>query len=114
MTNKPSPTRESLLQQIAQIERMEPGKLCITRQGPQGPYYNLQCREQGKTVTRYVPQDQAAQVAQNTANHARFQALVAQYVQLVATRTRQEREEGSKKKALPPRSSGPRTRKSSN
>ncbi len=113
MAPTPSPTPHSLLQEIAQIDCMEPGKLCITRQGPQGPYYNLQCREQGKTVTRYVPRDQAPEVAANTANYARFQELVAQYVQLVAIRTRQEREEGAKKKTLPPRSSWPKTRKSS-
>ena len=55
-----------LLQQIAQIQRMEPGKLCVIGHGPNGPYYNLQCRENGKPVSRYVPADQPS-----------FQALAA-------------------------------------
>jgi hypothetical protein len=105
-------TPQSLLQQIAQITRLEPGKLCVIRQGPDGPYYNLQCREKGQTVTRYVPRDQAQLVANHTANYERFQSLVAEYVTLVASQTRTERETGSKKKTSPPSSSWPRTRKS--
>jgi hypothetical protein len=108
-----SPTPESLFQQMAQILRMEPGKLCVIRQGPDGPYYNLQCRQNGKTVTRYVPRDQAELVATHTANHERFQSLVTEYIALVAERTRAEREAGSKKKTPRPRSSWPKTRKSS-
>lgn len=108
------PTPQSLLQQMAQIDRMEPGKLCVIRQGPGGPYYNLQCREHGKTVTRYVPREQAELVAAHTANHQRFQALAAEYVALVAEQTRAEREAGFKKKTSPRRSSWPKTRKSSN
>ena len=108
-----SPTPESLLQQMAQISRMEPGKLCVLRQGPDGPYYNLQSRQNGKTVTRYVPRDQAELVALHTANHERFQTLVAEYVDVVADQTRAEREAGSKKKTPRPRSSWRKTRKSS-
>jgi hypothetical protein len=105
-------TPQSLIQQIAQITRMEPGKLCVIRQGPDGPYYNLQCREEGKTLTRYVPRDQAQLVAANTANYERFQGLVAAYVALVANQSRAERQAGIKKKASPPRSFWPKTRKS--
>ena len=109
--NQPT-TPQSVLQQIAQIRRMEPGKLCVIRQGPDGPYYNLQCRENGKTVTRYVSRDQAEAVAAHTANYERFQALVARYIALVANQTRAEREAGFKKKTSPARSSWPKTRKS--
>jgi hypothetical protein len=109
--NQPT-TPQRLLQQIAQISRMEPGKLCVIRQGPEGPYYSLQCRENGKNLTRYVPRDQAPLVATHTANYERFQSLVDEYATLVATRTRTEREAGSKKKTSPPRSFSPRTRKS--
>jgi hypothetical protein len=91
---------------------MEPGKLCVIRQGPDGPYYNLQCRHNGKTLTRYVPRDQAELVTAHTANYERFQVLVAQYAALVAERTRAEREEGSKKnKTSRPTSSWRKTRK---
>jgi hypothetical protein len=106
MSQKTTP--QSLLQQMARINRMEPGKLCIIRQGPDGPYYNLQCREKGKTVTRYVPRDQAQQVAQHTANHERFQALVEQYIALIANLSRAERETGLKKRSHAPAPSGPR------
>ena len=102
-----------LLQQIAQIQYMEPGKLCIIGQGPNGPYYNLQCREGGKTLTRYVPTHQAQLVAKHTANYQQFQSLVAQYAQLIIEQTRAERTAGSKKKTLRPGLSGPKTKKSS-
>ena len=108
------PSTIQLLQQIAQIQRMEPGKLCVIRQGPNGPYYNLQRREGGKTVTRYVPADQAQVVAEHTANYQQFQLLVGQYAQLIIDQTRAERTSGFKKKTLRPRSSGPKNRKSSN
>ena len=94
-----------LLQQIAQIQHMEPGKLCVLRQGPNGPYYNLQWREQGKALSRYVPADQVEGLAQHTANYQRFQNLVDQYAQLVIERTRAERATGFKKKTPVPKSS---------
>ena len=94
--NEPSPSH--LLQQIAQIQRMEPGKLCVMAQGPNGPYYNLQCREDGCPVSRYVPADQVEAVARHTANYQKFQTLVAQYAQAVVQQTRTERAAGSKKR----------------
>ena len=106
------PAPESLLQQIAQIQRMDRGTLSVIRQGPQGPYYNHQCYEQGRNVSRYVPCDQVAPLQEAQDNYRRFQALVEQYVQLVVQRTRAERR-GFKKKT-PPTSSLRRNRKSSN
>ena len=108
------PLPAQILHQIAQIQRMEPGKLCIIRQGPNGPYYNLQCRENGKTRTRYVPADQVTVVAEHNANFQRFEALVDQYAQMVIDQTRDERAGHFKKKTSLPRSSSPKTRKSSN
>jgi hypothetical protein len=105
------PQTAQILQQIAQIQHMEPGKLCVISQGPNGPYYNLQCRESGKTLTRYVPADQAPLVAQHTANYQQFQALVDQYAQLIIKETRAQRAAGFKKKTSPPRSSSPKTKK---
>lgn len=102
-----------ILQQIAQIQHMEPGKLCVIGHGPNGPYFNLQCREKGKTLTHYVPADQVPVVTEHTANYRQFQALVAQYAQLIVERTRAERAAGAKKKKSPRRSSSwPKTRKS--
>jgi hypothetical protein len=108
------PQPAQILQQIAQIQHMEPGKLCVIGQGPKGPYYNLQCREGGKTRTRYVPADQAPLVTEHTANYQQFQALVGQYAQLIIEQTRAERAAGLKKKISPRRSSWPKTKKSSN
>ena len=105
-------TPESLLRQITQIQRMEPGKLCVIRQGPHGPYYNLLCREHGKTLSQYIPADQSEQVAQHTANYREFQGLVDEYAALVVAQTRQERLARSKKKTQRPNSSSPRRRKS--
>ena len=102
------PDTAQILHEIAQIQYMELGKLCIIRQGPTGPYYNLQCRENGKPVSRYVPGDQVELVAQHTANYQRFQALVTQYAQLITERTRTERTAGSKKRPLPRDPPGPR------
>ncbi len=103
-----------ILQQIAQIQYMEPGKLCVIRQGTDGPYYNLQCREDGKTRTRYVPADQVALVAEHTANYQQFQNLVSQYATIIVEQTRAERAAGFKKKTSLSKSSSPKTRKSNN
>ncbi len=65
--NQTSPAQ--ILQQVAQIQHMEPGKLCVIGQGPNGPYYNLQCREKGKTLSLYVPADQVPAVTEHTANY---------------------------------------------
>jgi hypothetical protein len=102
-----------ILQRIGHIQHMEPGKLCVMRQGPTGPYYNLQWREDGKAISRYVPSDQVEAVAQNTANYEQFQALIAQYAQLIIEQTRADRTAGVKKKTLPPRSCWPKTKRSS-
>jgi len=110
---KPPPAAQ-ILQQIAQIQQMEPGKLCVIGQGPNGPYYNLQCREDGKNVSRYVSADQVDTVARHTANYKQFQSLVDEYAQAIIEHTRAERIGGFKKKTSRPRSSSPKTRKSRN
>jgi len=91
-------TTAGLLHQIAEIQHMEPGKLCVIGQGKGGPYYNLQCRENGKPVSRYVPQEQVEVVAEHTENYRTFRALVDQYAQEVIARTREERQAGQKKR----------------
>jgi Family of unknown function (DUF6788) len=107
-----APNAAQILQQIAQIQRMEPGKLCVIGQGPNGPYYNLQCREQGKPLSQYIPADQVAVVTQHTENFKKFEGLVSQYAHLIIDQTRAERAGGFKKKTLPRKSSLPKTRKS--
>jgi hypothetical protein len=100
-----------ILQQIAQIQRMEPGKLCVIGHGPNGPYYNLQYRENGKSVSRYVPADQVDAVIHNTENFKKFEGLVSLYSGRIFDQTRAERTADSKKKPRPS-SSSPKKRKS--
>lgn len=108
----PIHTPVELLQQIAEIQRMEPGKLCVIRQGKEGPYCNLQSRENGKPVCRYVPRDQFEAVEEHTANYRSFQSLVDQYAEQIITRTREERL-GDQKKTTRPRSTNARSKSSS-
>ncbi len=111
MSTKPTP--QSLLHEIAQIQRLDRGTVSVLRQGPQGAYYNHQCYENGRNVTRYVPPEQVPDLKEAIGGHHRVQELMAQYVQLMVDKTRAEREAGSKKKSLRPKSFSPRTRKSS-
>ena len=108
------PTPESVLHQIAQIQRMERGTLSVIRQGPTGPYFNHQCYEEGRNVSRYVPSEQVDEIRGGIEGYRQFQELTHQYVQLMVEKTRAERRTGSKKKTPLPRSSWPKTRKSSN
>jgi hypothetical protein len=105
-------TSESLLRALAQIQRLDRGSVSVLRQGPNGPYYNHQCYEDGRNVSRYVPAEQVPELQAAIANYQRFQQLVQQYVELLVARTRAERQAGSKKKTLRPTSSWPKTRKS--
>ena len=93
---------------------MERGKLCVLRQGPEGPYYNHQTWEKGKNVSRYIPQDQVPALQQAIAGFRQFENLTDQYAQVVIQRTRAELAAGLKKSPPRPKSSSRRTKKSSN
>ena len=105
-------TPQVLLQQIAQIQHMERGKLCILREGPEGPYYNHQSWEEGRNVSRYVPRDQVPAVQEAIAGYQKFQKLIEAYSQILIQQTRAELASGFKKKTSHRRSSWPKTRKS--
>jgi hypothetical protein len=107
-------TPESILQQIAQIQRLDQGTVSVIRQGPQGPYYNHQCYEKGRNVSRYVSAQQVPELEEAIEGYRRFQELVKQYVQIKVEKTRSEREAGFKKKTPRPKSSSPKNRKSNN
>jgi hypothetical protein len=108
----PQTTPETLLHELAQIQCLDRGTVSILCQGPSGPYYNHQCYENGRNVSRYVPAEQVAELQAALANYQRFQQLVQQYVSLLVERTRAQRQAGSKKKTPRPTSSWPKTRKS--
>jgi hypothetical protein len=105
-------TPESILQQIASIQRLEQGKLCVLRQGPNGPYYNLQRWENGANVSQYIPAAQLPAVQENLAAYTQFQGLIETYVQLLSTRSREERLAPLKKKDRPASSSSRRKQRS--
>jgi len=113
-----SPTKSQILAQIAQIQLMERGKLSTytfaDRSGHAGPYYKLQCWEEGKNRTRYVPAEQVPLLQEALAGQAKFQQLTEQYAQLVIAETRAQLAAGSKKKTSRPKSSWLRIRKSNN
>jgi hypothetical protein len=101
-------TPEELLWQIAQIQHMERGKLCVLREGPDGPYYNCQSRENGKNFARYVSRDKVTAYQRAIDSYQRFLQLTEQYAQGIIDRTRAELAGGSKKKKSRPGSSSPR------
>jgi len=103
-------TPQSLLQQAAQIQHMERGKLCVLRQGPQGPYYNHQTWENGRNVSRYVPHDQVPALQRAIAGYERFQNLTDQYAQIMIEQTRADLAAGLKKRPHAPNPPGPRRR----
>ena len=112
--NTHNPTQ--LFENMAQIQRMERGKMTVMRQGPEGPYYKLQAWENRKNLSRYVARDQAPAVQEAIDGYHQFQNLAEQYAQAVIDRTRAELAAHSKKKIyrLRRKSSERKTRKSSN
>ena len=70
------PTTQSLLQEMAQIQRMDRGSISVMRQGPHGSYYNHQCHEQGRNVSRYVPTDQVPALQEAIEGYHRFERLI--------------------------------------
>lgn len=111
-------TPQNLPEQILQIRRMEHGSLSVMRQGPNGPYYNLNSWENGANQCRYIPQDKVPEVQQAIEGYQKFQQLTAQYAQGVVEQTRAQLGIGVKKKPRSnqnsrPESSSPKTRKSS-
>jgi hypothetical protein len=93
---------------------LERGKLSIIRQGPDGPYYNHQCRQDGKNVSRYIPRDQVPAVQEAIDGYAQFTVLIEQYVDQVVQKTRGDLADESKKNPkCRPKSSKPKPPKSS-
>ncbi len=110
----PDLTLESILHDMAKIERMDRGTVSVIRQGPEGPYYNHQCYEDGRNTSRYVPREQVPVLKDAIEGYHRFEELAQRYVQLMVDKTRAEREAGSKKNLPRRRSSSPKKRKSGN
>lgn len=111
-------TPQNLLDQILQIRRMEHGSLSVIRQGPNGPYYNLNSWEHGTNQCRYIPQDKVPEVRQAIEGYQKFQQLTQEYARQRVEQTRAQLGIGVKKtpnankKSPRPRPSSPKTKKS--
>jgi len=88
----------SILQEMADIQTMERGKLSIIKESASGPFYKLQARENGKNVTRYIPREQVPAVREAIAGYQHFANLTAEYAGQVITHTRVTIAAGVKKK----------------
>lgn len=88
MHMKPTKKMKRLLERMAQIERMERGKLC-----PMGerPHYNHQTWQEGKNVVRYVPAAEVEFVGKAIEGYEQFKKLAEQYADEVIRQTRVER-----------------------
>jgi len=75
-----------LLQQIAQIQQMERGKLCPLQAGA---YYNHQTWENGRNVVRYVTRDRVASLQRAIAGYQHYMKLTQAYADEIIRRTRQ-------------------------
>jgi hypothetical protein len=95
-------TPAQILTAIAQIPRLERGKLTAyhfkDRPGKTGPYYKLQYHQHGKNHTHHIRPEEVPAVEQALDGYRQFQALIEQYVDLRVTQSRSERAEGVKKK----------------
>jgi hypothetical protein len=97
-----------ILEQIAEIERMERGKLC--RMGER-PYLNHQTWENGRNQVRYVRASEVDALQEAIDGYHRYQKLCEEYADEVIKQTRQEREwekserhcKRSAKKSKPPK-----------
>ena len=78
-----------LLERMADIERMERGKLC---QMGGRPHYNHQTWRDGRNEVRYVPKDEVVELKKDIAGYQLFTQLAEQYADEVIRATRQERE----------------------
>ena len=89
-------TPNSIIEQMAQIQEMERGKLCQL-QG--GRYFNHQTWEKGRNVVRYVPATEVAALRKSIAGCQRFLKITNNYVDLIVRQTRQRRVKAPKKTA---------------
>lgn len=105
-------TPHDIIQKIAAITHMERGKLSVIRQGPHGPYYNLQRRENGRNVSEYIPSGQLEEARANTEAFARFETLVENLAEVISAQSREERKAGDKKKHPTQTSPSPKSLKS--
>lgn len=87
-------TPELILKQIAQIQRMERGKLCRLGPGPGGPYFNHQTWEKGRNVVRYIRREAVAALQTALDGYQTYVKLTEAYADLIIAQTRRELQRG--------------------
>ena len=105
--SSPHQRREKILAEMAQIERMERGKLTAeyrerAREGQTvvlGPYYKYQCWQDGRNVSRRVPAEEAEALQEAVDGYHHFRDLADEYAELTIqiTRERTDRSRAKKK-----------------
>jgi hypothetical protein len=109
MKNIISKQTKTIIDELANIDRMERGKLTSEyRTKPVsagdepiilGPYYKLQAREDGKNRSRRIPVDEVPALEQDIANYKQFKDLVSDLENTIINNTREQRaSESSSKK----------------
>ena len=103
---------EAIRKQLADLGPMHPGSLseqynvcgnpscrCKDPKNPQrhGPYYQLSYTWRGKSSTRFVRQEEVAEMRDKVSNYKRFRELVNEWVDLVVELEKVERAQAKKK-----------------
>ena len=86
---------QRLLERMAEIERMERGKICPMAGRT---HYNHQTWQDGRNVVRYVPAQEVALLQQAIDGYNLFRKLVEEYADEIIRRTREERAKNKKRK----------------
>ncbi len=89
MSMKHTKKMKRLLERMADIERMERGKLC---QMGGRPHFNHQTWRDGRNEVRYVPKGEVAELKKDIAGYQLFTKLAEQYADEVIRQSRRERE----------------------
>ena len=84
---KSSNKARRLLEQMAEIDRMERGKLCRMSGRP---HYNLQVWRNGRNEVRYVRQEEVDAVQEAINGYNLFMKLAHEYADAVIQQTRRE------------------------
>ena len=96
MSMKHTKKMKRLLDRMAEIERMERGKLC---QMGGRPHYNHQTWRDGRNEVRYVPSGEVEELKKDTAGYQLFMKLAEQYADEVIRASRRERAKKTTRKS---------------
>ena len=106
---KATPKAKQLLEKMAQINRMERGKVCQLK-GRE--HFNHQTWQNGRNEVRYVPRERVDDLRGAIDGYARFMALAEKYADEMIRLTRLE--QNSKSPKQPRKSPAKSTRRTEN